>query len=220
VKKTTVALLMVALMALTVLSTAGIAAADYGHQNKNNCKDKDRIIKLPLYLERGYEQHKFIGWVQLKRWNDDKFVAVIWVNRDANLFGYDGYSPYVGTGLRTPVAADGLRTPVAGGPVVGGPVVGNNLRTPVAGNGLYRDGKLVVALNVEKWLGDNRFTRDVTLKVLKIDRYTRFPLVTLVKIPDWLLKEIRCNPHKILAELQPLRFDGVGPYVGAAPRVL
>jgi len=207
VKKTTVALLMVALMALTVLSTAGIAAADYGHQNKNNCKDKDRIIKLPLYLERGYEQHKFIGWVQLKRWNDDKFVAVIWVNRDANLFGYDGYRSVVGG-------------PVAGGPVVGGPVVGNNLRTPVAGNGLYRDGKLVVALNVEKWLGDNRFTRDVTLKVLKIDRYTRFPLVTLVKIPDWLLKEIRCNPHKILAELQPLRFDGVGPYVGAAPRVL
>ena len=212
-KKTTVALLMVALMALTVLSTAGIAAADYGHQNKNNCKDKDRIIKLPLYLERGYEQHKFIGWVQLKRWNDDKFVAVIWVNRDANLFGYDGYSPYVGTGLRTPVAADGLRTPVAG-----------DLRTPVAGNGLYRDGNLVVALNVEKWLGDNHFTRDVTLKVLKIDRYTRFPLVTLVKIPDWLLKEIRCNPHKILAELQPLRLDGVrnvgAPYVGAAPRVL
>jgi|GEM_PF-6489073 len=169
----TIALLIVALMALAVVSAAGVVAADYG---RNNFRDNDRVIKVPLFLEKRDERHKFIGWVWLKKANrDDRgmndrrdrynnvFSALIWVKRNADI-----------------------------------------------DRGTF-------ALNAEKKIRDDRrddrFTRDLTLKIIKIDRWTTFPLEIWVKIPGSALR----YPGNLILELQKIRFGNGRFYNGLDP---
>ena len=157
--KKTIALLMVALMALTVLSTAGIAAADYGRNNNN---DNNKVIKVPLALEKRDEQHKWIGWVWLKKANkddrgmndrgmnnrdNDVFWATIWVNRKVDI---------------------------------------DQGKFALNAEKKIRDDR---SNSNDRFNRDDRFTRDVTLKKIDIDRWTTFPLKIWVKVPRDALKD-------------------------------
>ena len=76
-KKRTIAVLMAGLMALAVLSSAGVVAAAPQKQiDVDTHRDGGvgaRELRFPLYLEPRDEQHKFVGTLTLKKISRDDF---------------------------------------------------------------------------------------------------------------------------------------------------